>query len=55
MFAIKGSNDEIIIFMDDMGYGDLTSYGNKQVQTKNIDQLANRGTRFTQFYVNFSY
>ena len=42
----------IIIFIDDMGYGDLSSYGNKQVETANIDALAAQGTRYTQFYVN---
>ncbi len=42
----------IIIFIDDMGYGDLTCYGNKQINTKNIDELAQKGTRFMQFYVN---
>ncbi len=42
----------IIIFIDDMGYGDLSCYGNKQITTKNIDELAQKGTRFTQFYVN---
>ncbi len=45
----------IIIFIDDMGYGDLTCYGNKQINTKNIDELAQKGTRFTQFYVNSRY
>lgn len=42
----------IIIFIDDMGYGDLSSYGNTQIKTKHIDALAERGTKFTQFYVN---
>ncbi len=42
----------IIIFIDDMGYGDLTCYGNTQIKTKNIDALAKQGTKFTQFYVN---
>lgn len=42
----------IIIFIDDMGYGDLTCYGNTQINTKNIDALAKEGTKFTQFYVN---
>src|SRR4051812_25823746 len=42
----------IIIFIDDMGYGDLTCYGNRQIKTTNIDALAASGTRFTQFYVN---
>lgn len=42
----------LVIFIDDMGYGDLSCYGNKQVRTANIDALAARGTRFTQFYAN---
>ena len=42
----------IFIFIDDMGYGDLSCTGNKGVQTTNIDRLAAEGTRFTQFYVN---
>ena len=42
----------IFIFVDDMGYGDLSCTGNKDVQTTNIDRLATEGTRFTQFYVN---
>ena len=41
----------IFILIDDMGYGDLSCTGNKDVQTKNIDRLANGGIRFTQFYV----
>lgn len=42
----------IIIFIDDMGYGDLSCYGNTIVKTPNIDALANKGVRFTNFYVN---
>lgn len=42
----------IFIFIDDMGYGDLSSYGNAGVKTPNIDRLAGEGIRFTQFYVN---
>lgn len=42
----------IIMFIDDMGYGDLSCYGNTQVQTKNIDGLAKQGTKFMQFYVD---
>lgn len=40
----------VILFIDDMGYGDLSCYGNKQIKTINIDWLAAQGTRFTQFY-----
>lgn len=40
----------IIIFMDDMGYGDPVCYGGGPYQTPNIDALAASGMRFTQFY-----
>lgn len=40
----------IIILADDLGYGDLGCYGQKQVQTPNIDKLAAEGIRFTQCY-----
>lgn len=42
----------VIIFIDDMGYGDPSCYGNQIVNTPNIDKLAEMGTRFTNFYVN---
>lgn len=41
----------VFIFVDDMGYRDLGCYGNPDVKTPNIDQLAGQGARFTQFYV----
>ncbi|HSF55335.1 MAG TPA: sulfatase [Algoriphagus sp.] len=41
----------ILIFADDMAYGDLGSYGAKEWETPNLDQLAADGVRFTQFYV----
>ena len=40
----------IFILADDMGYGDLSCYGNQYVKTPNIDQLAETGTRFNQCY-----
>jgi arylsulfatase len=41
----------ILIFMDDMGYGDLTCFGAPAgYRTPNIDRLAAGGLRFTQFY-----
>jgi len=42
----------IFILVDDMGWGDLGSFGNKETKTPNIDRLAAEGLRFTQFYVN---
>lgn len=41
----------IFVLIDDMGYGDLSCYGDKSVQTPNIDRLAAEGVRFTQFSV----
>ncbi|WP_242093513.1 sulfatase family protein [Aestuariivivens sediminicola] len=41
----------IIIFVDDMGYGDLSCYGHPTIRTPHIDRMANEGMRFTQFYV----
>lgn len=41
----------VLIFADDMGYGDLGVYGATQWKTPNLDQLASDGVRFTQFYV----
>ena len=40
----------VLIITDDVGYGDLGSYGAPDVKTPNIDRLAREGTRFTDFY-----
>lgn len=40
----------IIIFTDDQGTVDMNCYGAKDLVTPNMDGLANRGVRFTQFY-----
>lgn len=42
----------LFILADDLGYGDLASYGSKVAKTPRLDQLASEGTRFTQFYVS---
>jgi len=41
----------VLIFVDDMGYGDLGSYGHPLIKTPNLDQMANDGIRLTSFYV----
>lgn len=41
----------ILIFCDDLGYGDLSCYGAPKIKTPHIDQLAAEGMRFTDFYV----
>lgn len=40
----------IIILCDDLGYGDLGSYGGRAIETPNIDGLALSGMRFTDYY-----
>ena len=40
----------IYILADDLGYGDLSCYGQKKFQTPNIDRLATEGMKFTQHY-----
>jgi arylsulfatase A-like enzyme len=42
----------VLVFIDDMGWGDLSCFGGKDVVTENIDRLAREGLRFEQFYVN---
>lgn len=39
----------VLIFMDDLGYGDLSCYGALQYRTPNLDKLAGEGVRFTNF------
>jgi len=41
----------IIIFVDDMGIGDLSCYGQKAYKTPNLDRMAREGVRFADFYV----
>ncbi len=41
----------VIIFADDLGYGDLGCYGHPTIATPNLDRMAAEGLRFTQFYV----
>ncbi|MCX8064930.1 MAG: sulfatase [Candidatus Hydrogenedentes bacterium] len=40
----------VLILMDDLGYGDLSCYGNTRFTTSNLDQMAKEGVRFTNFY-----
>ncbi|MEW6305921.1 MAG: sulfatase-like hydrolase/transferase [Verrucomicrobiota bacterium] len=44
----------IFILADDLGWGDLSCYGNEFLKTPNLDRLAREGTQFTHFYVNAS-
>ena len=47
--AATQSPNIILIFMDDMGYGDLSCNGALDIHTPNLDRLASEGIRFTNF------
>ena len=40
----------VVIYCDDLGYGDLACFGNEVIRTPNIDRMANEGMKFTEFY-----
>ena len=46
-----GKPNIVIIMADDLGYGDISSYGG-WIETPNLDQLADEGMRFTSFYAS---
>jgi arylsulfatase A len=54
VFSKEKQPNFIIIFTDDMGYGDLGCFGNQITKTPNIDRLAKEGVRFTDFYAGAS-
>ncbi len=45
----------VIIMADDLGYGDLGSYGNRVIRTPHLDELAAGGVRLTHFYSSHSF
>jgi arylsulfatase A-like enzyme len=48
--AVAAKPNIVFILADDLGYGDLGCYGQKQIKTPNLDRLASEGMRFTQAY-----
>ncbi len=42
----------VLVFIDDMGWADLSCFGNTEAETPNIDRMAREGIAFEQFYVN---
>jgi len=54
-FAVFGSSARempniIFIFADDLGYGDLSCYGSKTIRSPQLDQMAEKGMTFRDFY-----
>jgi arylsulfatase len=49
-WALDGLPNIIVVFADDLGYGDLGCYGQKAYKTPHIDSIAANGVRFTDFH-----
>ena len=48
--TVKNDYNFIIVFVDDMGYGDVGSYGHPTIKTPNLDMMSHEGQKWTQFY-----
>lgn len=52
--GMKEKPNFIIVFVDDMGYGDMGIFGHPTIKTPYLDQMAREGQKWTQFYVGAS-
>jgi len=50
--ALAARPNFIVVFIDDLGWGDFSCFGNPALKTPHADRLAAEGLRFRQFYVN---
>lgn len=50
----QNTTNFVIIFADDLGYGDLGVYGHPTIKTPNLDRMANEGQKWTNFYAGAS-
>ena len=49
--TLSAKPNVILIYIDDLGYGDLGAYGSTDIPTPNIDQLAAEGVQCTASYI----
>ncbi|GGZ13633.1 arylsulfatase [Echinicola pacifica] len=47
---VSGQPNIVVILCDDLGYGDLSSYGHPVIETPNLDKMASQGMKFSNFY-----
>ncbi len=48
--STKRQPNFVVIFADDLGYGDIGAFGSTTINTPNIDRMATEGAKFDQFY-----
>ena len=49
--SVDQPTNVVVIYIDNVGWGDLACYGNPANRTPNIDRLASQGARLTDFYI----
>ncbi|HUG69880.1 MAG TPA: sulfatase [Pirellulaceae bacterium] len=49
--SAESSPNVVVIFCDDMGWGDIGCFGNPTIRTPHLDRMASEGQKWTQFYV----
>ena len=49
---LKNQPNIILIMADDLGYGELSSYGSSKIKTPHLDKLASQGVKFLDFHSN---
>src|SRR5262245_55202987 len=50
LMAAEQPPNIVVIYADDLGYGDLGCFGHPTIRTPNLDRMAAEGMKFTQFY-----